>query len=109
LAGAGAATAGIFAPSVLLTAIAAPLLRRYRQNVYVQGFVKGVVAAVVGALLGTTALVAHAAIGDLFTAALALFALVLVLRWKGLPEPLLVLAAAATGLGGYVLLAPAWV
>jgi len=108
LAGAGAATAGIFAPSVLLTLIAAPLLKRYRQNPYVQGFVKGVVAAVVGALLGTTLLVARTAIGDVFTAAAALIALTVVLRWNKLPEPLVVLAAAFAGLAAYPLLNPAW-
>jgi chromate transporter len=104
-----AATAGIFAPSVILTMIAAPLLKRYRKNPYVQGFVKGVVAAVVGALLGTTVLVARHAIGDVFTAVAALVALTLVLRWSRLPEPLIVLAAAAAGLAAYPLLNPAWV
>jgi len=109
LAGAGAARAGIFAPSVLLTLIAAPLLKRYRQNPYVQGFVKGVVAAVVGALLGTTVLVARTAIGDVFTAAAALIALAVVLRWNKLPEPLVVLAAAVTGLLVFPWLQPVWI
>lgn len=108
LVGAGAATVGIFAPSVILTVIAAPLLRRYRKNPYVQGFVKGVVAAVVGALLGTTVLVARAAIGDVFTAVAASAALVVVLRWNRLPEPWVVLAAAIAGLAIYPLLQPAW-
>jgi len=103
-----AATAGIFSPSVLLTIIAAPLLRRYRRNPYVQGFVKGVVAAVVGALLGTTVLVARTAIGDVFTAAAALTALAVVLRWNKLPEPWVVLAAAVAGLVAYPMLQPVW-
>lgn len=103
-----AATAGIFAPSVLLTVIAAPLLRRYRKNPYVQGFVQGVVAAVVGALLGTTVLVARSAIGDVFTAVLALAGLGAVLKWPKLPEPYVVLAAAVAGLALYRLLNPAW-
>jgi chromate transporter len=104
-----AATAGIFTPSILLTIVAAPLLKRYRKNSYVQGFVKGVVAAVVGALLGTTVLVARHAIGDVFTAAAALVALALVLRWNKLPEPLIVLAAALAGLAAYPWLQPTWV
>ena len=108
-AGGLAATAGIFSPSVLLIIVAAPLLRRYRQNPYVQGFVKGVVAAVVGALLGTTVLVARTAIGDLFTAAAAAVALLVVLKWARLPEPLLVLVAALAGLAAYPLLHPAWI
>lgn len=107
-AGGLAATAGIFAPSVLLTAIVAPLLRRWRHNPYVQGFVKGVVAAVVGALLGTTVLVVRAAIGDVFTAAAALVALGVVLKWAKFPEPALVVAAALVGLAAYRLLHPTW-
>lgn len=103
-----AATAGIFAPSVLLTAVAAPLLRRYRKNSHVQGFVQGVVAAVVGALLGTTVLVATSAIGDIFTVIVALAALSVVLKWPKLPEPYVVLVAALAGLALYPVLEPAW-
>jgi chromate transporter len=103
-----AATAGIFSPSVLLTVIAAPLLRRYRKNAHVQGFVKGVVAAVVGALLGTTVLIARTAIGDVFTAVAALAALLLVLKWTKLPEPVLVVAAALIGLAAYQVFNPSW-
>ena len=107
-AGATAATAGIFMPSVVLTIIAAPLLRRYRRNPYVQGFVQGVVAAVVGALLGTTVLVARTAVGDVFTVLAAVAALAVVLRWSKLPEPLIVLAAALAGLAAYPWLQPTW-
>lgn len=103
-----AATTGIFAPSLVLTMVAAPLLRRYRRNPYVQGFVQGIVAAVVGALLGTTVLVARTAIGDVFTAAAALAALGVVLAWTRLPEPVVVLCGAAAGLAAYVWLQPTW-
>ena len=103
-----AATAGIFAPSLLLTLVAAPLLRRYRRNPYVQGFVQGIVSAVVGALLGTTVLVARAAVGDLFTAAAAIAALAIVLAWTRLPEPFVVLGGAAAGLAAYHWLQPTW-
>lgn len=108
-AGGLAATVGIFSPSVLLTIVAAPLLRRYRENPYVQGFVQGVVAAVVGALLGTTVLVARSAIGDVFTAVAALAALGIVLRWSKAPEPIIVLASAAAGLLAYPWLLPDWI
>lgn len=103
-----AATAGIFAPSVLLTLVVAPVLKRYRNNAHVQGFVKGVVAAVVGALAGTTVLVAKSALGDVLTVVMAVVALALVLRWNKLREPWLVLAAALAGLAAYPLLHPAW-
>jgi chromate transporter len=106
--GGAAATAGIFAPSLLLTIVAAPLLRRYRRNPHVQGFVQGIVAAVVGALLGTTVLVARTAIGDVFTAVAALSALAVVLAWSKLPEPLVVLSGAVAGLAAYSWLRPGW-
>lgn len=103
-----AATAGIFAPSLLLTIVAAPLLKRYRKIPYVQGFVKGIVAAVVGALLGTTILVARSAIGDIFTIVVALTALAMVLKLAKLPEPLIVLGGALAGLAIYPWVQPAW-
>ena len=48
--GAFAATVAMFAPSVLLTIVAAPLLERYRDNRHLQGFPRGIVTA--GAMLG---------------------------------------------------------
>lgn len=102
------ATIGIFLPAVIFTIVAAPVLRRYRSNPYVQGFVRGIVSAVVGALLGTTVLVARTSIGDVFTAIVALAGLAIVLRWAKLPEPLIVLGGAGAGLALYPWLQPVW-
>ncbi len=106
--GALAATLGMFAPSVLLTIVAAPLLKRYRDNRYLQGFLRGIVAAVVGALLGTGILIATSAIGDLLTAAIAGATLFVILKWPEMPEVSVVSAGAALGLAGYLWLHPAW-
>ena len=106
--GALAATLGMFAPSVLLTIVAAPLLKRYRDNRHLQGFLRGIVAAVVGALLGTGILIATSAIGDLLTAAIAGATLFLILTWPEMPEVSVVSAGAALGLAGYLWLHPAW-
>lgn len=97
-AGAAAATAGIFAPAVLVTAAAAPLLQRYRSHPRVQGFVQGIVAAVVGALFGTTLLVATAAVRDWPTAVIGLTALAVVWRLPKLSDAVLVLGGAVLGL-----------
>ncbi|MGE5624429.1 MAG: chromate efflux transporter [Bacillota bacterium] len=107
-AGGAAATAGIFAPALLFTAAAAPLLQRYRAHPRVQGFVQGVVAAVVGALFGTTLLVATAAIRDWPSAAIGLAALVAVWRLPKLPDAVLVLSGAALGLALFRWLQPAF-
>jgi chromate transporter len=63
----------------------------------------------VGVLAGTTILVAKTAVGDLFTAVLAVAALAALLAWKRLPEPLVVAAGALAGLAAYPLLQPAWI
>jgi chromate transporter len=107
--GALAATVGIFLPSLLLTVIGTPLLRRYRSNARVQGFVRGVTVAVVGVLVGTSYLVGKAAIGDWLTLAIGVSALLASGRFKWLPDPGLVAAGAALGLLAYPLMNPAWV
>lgn len=108
LAGAIAATVGIFLPSVLFTVVATPLLRRYRSNRYLRGFIRGITVAVIGALAGTTVLVAESAIGDVFTAGLAVAALLAIVRWSKLPDSPVVGAGAVLGLLGYALLQPTW-
>jgi chromate transporter len=107
--GAVAATAGIFMPAILFTVLATPLLLRWADHPRVRGFLRGITIAVVGVLAGTTILVAKTAVGDLFTAVLAVAALAALLAWKRLPEPLVVAAGALAGLAAYPLLQPAWI
>jgi len=106
--GAVAATAGIFTPAILFTVIATPLLLRWADHPRVRGFLRGITVAVVGVLAGTTILVAKTAVGDVFTAVLAVVALAALLAWKRLPEPLVVAAGALAGLAAYPLLQPGW-
>lgn len=108
LAGALAATVGIFSPAVLFTVLATPLLLRYGQNRRLQGFIRGVTVTVVGVLVGTTYLVAHTAIGDLLTAGIALMSLAVLVWWKKCPEPLLVAVGAVIGLAMYRVIRPDW-
>jgi len=106
--GAAAATIGIFAPAVLFTVLATPLLLRYAGNRRLQGFIRGITAAVVGVLVGTTYLVGRTAIGDLLTVAIAVGSLVILFLWRKLPEPFVVLAGAVIGLVAYPTLQPTW-
>jgi chromate transporter len=107
--GAAAATVGIFLPSVIFIIVGTPLLRRYRANARLQGFVRGVTVAVVGVLVGTVYLVGKTAIGDPLTIVLALGAAFAPLVWRKLPDQVLVLVGAAVGLIAFPLLNPAWV
>lgn len=98
LTGALAATAGVFTPSIIFVLLGTPILRRYRQNGRVQGFIRGITVAVVGVLVGTSYLVARSSIHDPFGLAILLAALaVLWSKWK-IPDPALVAAGAACGL-----------
>jgi chromate transporter len=108
VAGAAAASIGIFAPAVLFTILATPLLLRHAGNRRLQGFLRGITLAVVGVLVGTTYLVGKSAIGDALTTAIALASLLALFRFRRLPEPALVAAGALVGLLAYPLLQPAW-
>jgi chromate transporter len=107
--GAVAATAGIFAPSILFVLCATPILLRYHSNRRLRGFIRGVGTAVVGVLAGTTVLIARAAIGDTLTVAVAAVSLAVLARWPKLPEPAVIAVAGAIGLVAYPLLQPQWV
>jgi chromate transporter len=104
--GALAATIGIFSPSFLFTVIGTPLLRRYRSNARLQGFVRGVTVAVVGVLVGTSYLVGATAIVDLLTVAIGVAALASAVYVKRVPDPALVASGAVIGLVAYPLLHP---
>jgi chromate transporter len=98
LTGAFAATAGIFTPSIVFVLLGTPILRRYRQNGRVQGFIRGITVAVVGVLVGTSYLVARSSIHDIVGLVILLATLaVLWSKWK-IPDPALVGAGAACGL-----------
>jgi chromate transporter len=101
-------TVGIFLPSFILVLVAAPLLRRYRLNPNVQGFVKGAYAAAIGTILGACVLLGRIAIGDWLTALIGLGSLAVLFRWK-VNNPLLIAVTAVIGLIAFPLLQPTWV
>jgi chromate transporter len=102
------ATVGIFLPSFVLILFIAPILTRHRNNLIVQGFVKGAYAAAIGTILGACVLLGKIAIGDWLTTLIALGSLVVLFRWK-ISNPLLVAATAVIGLIAFPLLQPHWV
>jgi chromate transporter len=92
----------------LLILFIAPILTRHRNNLIVQGFVKGAYAAAIGTILGACVLLGKIAIGDWLTTLIALGSLVVLFRWK-ISNPLLVAATAIIGLIAFPLLRPHWV
>jgi chromate transporter len=95
-AGAVAATVGIFLPAFIAVAISIPLLARLQRSARARAFLDGVNAATVG-LLGVVAVqLAIGVLVDPLTIAIALAALVLLVR--GVGSGVLIAAGAAVGL-----------
>jgi len=93
-----AAAIGVFVPCYLFVIIPAPYFRRFAGDRRVKAFVDGVTAAATGAIAGAVFVLGRRAIIDWATLALFLAALLLVLRARKLPEPVLLLAAAVIGI-----------
>ena len=106
--GAAVSTIGIFLPSFLMVLIVAPILRRHRGNMNVQGFIKGTYAAAIGTILGACVLLGKIAIGDWLTAVILVVSLGLLFRFK-VNNPALVAACAVIGVVAFPLLRPTFV
>jgi chromate transporter len=100
-AGACVAALGTFLPCYAFVVIAAPAFRKYGKRPAIAAFVKGVTAAAIGAITGAVVILGRRTIIDIPTALLALVTLVLLWRWKKIPEPFIVLGAAVIGLVVY--------
>lgn len=96
--GATVAALGVFLPCYLLVVIPAPYFRRFANNPRLKAFVDGVTAAATGAISGAAFVLGRRAIIDLPTALIAAATLVVLLKTRRIPEPLVILLAGAVGL-----------
>ena len=95
--GACAAAVAVFLPPYLLVIFGAPYYRRFAQNRQVKAFVQGVTAAAVGAIAGAAVILTRRAVFDLPTLLIALISLGVLLAFKKVPEPVLILGAGVAG------------
>jgi chromate transporter len=102
-AGACVAALGTFLPCYLFTVLPAPYFKRYGKLPGVRAFVDGITAAAVGAITGSVLVIAKRSLVDIPTIAFALATVLLLLRFKKLQEPVIVIAAALFGLVVYPL------
>ena len=98
LAGAAVAALGTFLPCYVFVVVAAPAFRKYGKRPAIAAFVKGVTAAAIGAITGAVVVLGRRTITDIPTILLALATLVLLWRWKKIPEPFILVGAAVVGL-----------
>jgi chromate transporter len=104
LAGACVAALGTFLPCYLFTVLPAPYFKKYGRLPAVKAFVDGITAAAVGAITGSVIVIARRSVIDWPTALIALATVLLLWRFRKLPEPVIVAAAALIGLALYPLL-----
>ena len=104
LPGACVAALATFLPCYLFTIVPAPYFKKYGKLPAIRAFVDGVTAAAVGAIVGAVVVIARRSLVDLPTSLLALATVALLLRFKKLPEPVIVAGAALIGLAVYPLL-----
>ena len=105
--GAVVAALGTFVPSYLFIILPAPYFKKHGKRPGIVAFVDGVTAAAIGAITGAVFVIGQRSVTDWVTAGLAVAAAALLWRFKKLPEPLIVIAAALIGLAIYPLMARA--
>jgi chromate transporter len=97
LAGAVVASAATFLPCYLFTILPAPYFKKYGKRPAIVAFVGGVTAAAIGAIAGAVVVLAERSIVDIATASMALVTIGVIARFRKVPEPVIVAAAAIVG------------
>ena len=95
--GATAAAMGVFAPVYVITLVLAPRYERLKADQRVRAFVDGVTAAATGAIAGAAVVLGRRAVVDLTTAMIASVTLMILLRTRKIPEPLVIATAGVAG------------
>jgi chromate transporter len=80
--GAMLATLGIFLPSFIFVALSNPLIPKIRNSAWASGLLDGVNASALGLMAAVTFQLATASLTDLYTALIAIVALLLLLRYQ---------------------------
>jgi chromate transporter len=91
------AAIGMFLPTYLAVVLAAPSFHRVMASRHLKAAVDGVTAAATGAIAGAVVVLGRRAIVDAATVGIALATLVLLIRARRVPEPLLIVAAGIAG------------
>jgi chromate transporter len=96
--GAVVAALATFLPCYLFTILPAPYFKKYGKHPAIKAFVDGVTAAAVGAIAGAVLVLGKRTLVDLTSLAIALAVVVILLKFKKLPEPVIIAGAAILGL-----------
>ncbi|WP_239023157.1 chromate transporter [Flavobacterium endoglycinae] len=95
----GALTASLatFLPCYLFTIILAPYFKKIADNKSVKAFVEGITAVVIGALVGSVIIIAKRSIIDIPTIVIAAITVLLLVYYKNIKEPYIIITAGILG------------
>jgi len=96
--GAVIAAAGTFIPCYFFTVIPAPHIKKISKNRNIKHFVQGIIAAIIGALVGSIIMMAQKTIIDYYTLIIAGLTLLIILKFKKIPIPYIIIASAILGI-----------
>jgi chromate transporter len=96
--GASVAALATFLPCYLFTVIPAPYFRKYGKDKSIKALVDGITAAAIGAIAGAVLVLAKRQLIDVTSVFIALSTILVLLRFKKVQEPLIILVAALIGL-----------
>jgi chromate transporter len=96
--GATVAALATFLPCYLFTILPAPYFKKYGKLPAIKAFVDGVTAAAIGAIAGAVLVLGKRQITDVTSAIIALITIAILLKFKKVQEPLIIVAAAIVGL-----------
>jgi chromate transporter len=95
--GACVAAVATFLPCYLFTVLPAPYFRRYGKNRSIKSIVDGITAAAIGAIAGAVVVLAKRQLTDISALLIAVITIFVLVRFKKLKEPVVILLAALTG------------
>jgi chromate transporter len=95
--GAAIAAFATFVPCYLFTILPAPYFKKYGKHPAIKAFVDGVTAAAIGAIAGAVLVLGQRMVSDIPSVIIALATIGILLKFKKVPEPLIILAAALLG------------
>lgn len=96
--GACVAALATFLPCYLFTILPAPYFKKWGKHPSVKAVVDGITAAAIGAIAGAVIVLAKRQFSDLLSVAIALVTILVLMRFKKIQEPIVILVAALLGL-----------
>ena len=96
--GACVAALATFVPCYLFTVIPAPYFKKYGKHPAIKAFVDGVTAAAIGAIAGAVLVLGKRTLIDIPTLVIALTTIGILLKFKKLQEPFIIVVAALLGI-----------